>query len=84
MIAYSANHLGRKAFETHGVKGLRFNGFPANSKDRQEFHIGFDDARLAAVERSLSEAAAYHSLSVRDNAKDREWAAKFAARAASN
>jgi hypothetical protein len=34
---------------------------------------------FAAAERAVKEAAAYHALSVRDNAIDRKWAAKLSA-----
>ena len=84
MITYSAKYLGRKAFETRGMSSLRGHDFPARSAQHQEWLVGFDDARMASAGRSLSAALAYHTLSVRDNAKDREWAAKFAARKASN
>jgi len=37
------------------------------------------EQRFSAAERAQSEAAAYHALSVRDNAVDRKWAARLSA-----
>lgn len=37
------------------------------------------DMAFKAKQRAMSEAAAYHALSVRDNAIDRKWAARLSA-----
>lgn len=84
MFIYSAKYLGRKAFETRGMSGLQGHDFPARSAQNQEWLVGFDDARMACAERSLSAAFAYQTLSMREASKDREWAAKFESRIACN
>ena len=68
---------GRAAFQTHGVTGSNRHNYPAHSMQRQSFIDGHDQARMGAAERSQRDAAAYHALSVRDNAKDRAWSGKL-------
>lgn len=68
---------GREAFRKHGVAGYNRHSYPAGSPEQMSFLKGFSLERGAACERSLIESRAYYELSVRENAKDREWAEKL-------
>ncbi|MCU6501950.1 hypothetical protein LPN04_29580 [Rugamonas sp. A1-17] len=71
----SQSHAGIKAFNTQGA-GAR-NPHSRRIVEYVEFQQGFNQAQFSAQERALQCAADYHALSVRDNAKDRAWAAKL-------
>lgn len=70
---------GRKAFLAHGVTGAKQHDHAPHSHEHYAFREGFDQEQSKAAEHALRDAAAYHALSVRDNAKDRAWTAKLSA-----
>lgn len=70
-------HEGRVAFRRHGVNGATRHAYEAASLQRQAFLDGHEQARVNAAECAIHDAAAYHALSVRDNANDRTWANKL-------
>jgi hypothetical protein len=81
MDLHICQNEGRNAFRVHGVTGINKNPY-GNGRElgaREAFRRGFMDEQFAAAERSLREAAAYHALSVRDNAVDRKWAERLSA-----
>lgn len=71
-------HAGKRAFRDIGA-GAR-NPHNRKTTGYVEFQSGFNIAKDFAHERSLDEAAAYHALSVRDNAVDRDWVERFSER----
>lgn len=75
---HQCRNEGRLAFQHNGVNGVSSHSYPVHSIQRQAFVDGHDQARMDAAERAQSDAATYHALSVRDNAKDRIWATKLA------
>lgn len=76
---HQSRQQGRKAFLMHGVTGATKHGHAPHSQAHLAFREGFDQEQFKAAEYAQREAAAYQALSVRDNAKDRAWAAKLAA-----
>lgn len=69
---------GRQAFREHGVTGYNRHSYPEGSPQQIGFQDGFSLEHGASCERALTEARAYHELSIRDSAKDREWAERLA------
>ncbi|KVQ85547.1 hypothetical protein WK80_22370 [Burkholderia multivorans] len=73
-------HEGRMAWRANGVTARNPHRF--GTPEWLQWDEGYSGAMWDARHAALDEAAAYHALSVRDNAKDREWAEKLAARLA--
>jgi hypothetical protein len=70
-------HEGQRAFRAHGVTGQYKHSYAKDSVERIQFIGGFSEERNRAAERAIDEAQAYHALTVREAARDREWAAKL-------
>ncbi len=68
---------GRDAFRKHGVTGQTKHDYPDGSMQKVAFLEGFSDEKFAAGDRALSEARAYHTLTVRDAPIDWAWAEKL-------
>lgn len=67
----------KKAFEAALLAG--FNTYQAGTMADVKAKEWESEQHFAAAGRAQREAAAYHALSVRDNAIDRKWAALLSA-----